>query len=148
MKSTARLRWPILILTLLACVAGFFLRRSQLASLLEDGSVAPGSRVHIYLLILVLAAAAALAVLIYPLLRQQSWKSVFDHKPAFQFLHLPAAVALLVGNLILLITGEAAFSVFTIAAFVVLAGLLYLVLRKGYVPKKGENLNNFAVDHM
>ena len=47
-----------------------------------------------------------------------------------------------------LITGEAAFSVFTIAAFVVLAGLLYLVLRKGYVPKKGENLNNFAVDHM
>lgn len=108
MKSTARLRWPILILTLLACVAGFFLRRSQLASLLEDGSVAPGSRVHIYLLILVLAVAAALAVLIYPLLRQQSWKSVFDHKPAFQFLHLPAAVALLVGNLILLITGEAA----------------------------------------
>ena len=58
------------------------------------------------------------------------------------------AISLIVYQIGGLITGEAAFSVFTIAAFVVLAGLLYLVLRKGYVPKKGENLNNFAVDHM
>ena len=58
------------------------------------------------------------------------------------------AISMIVYQIGGLITGEATFSVFTIAAFVVLAGLLYLVLRKGYVPKKGENLNNFAVDHM
>ena len=58
------------------------------------------------------------------------------------------AISMIVYQIGGLITGEATFSVFTIAAFVVLADLLYLVLRKGYVPKKGENLNNFAVDHM
>ena len=58
------------------------------------------------------------------------------------------AISMIVYQIGGLITVEATFSVFTIAALIVLAGLLYLVLRKGYVSKKGENLNNFAVDHM
>ena len=58
------------------------------------------------------------------------------------------AISMIVYQIGGLITGEATFSIFTIAALIVLAGLLYLVLRKGYVSKKGENLNNFAVDHM
>lgn len=103
MKSTSRLRWPILILTLLAAVAGFFLRRSQLAATLPDG--APGNRAHIYLLILSVAVAVVLAVLLFPLTRQRSWKSVFAYKPAFHLLLLAAAVALLVGNLLLWIIG-------------------------------------------
>ena len=58
------------------------------------------------------------------------------------------AISLIVYQLGGLITGEATFSIFTIVAAVVLAGLLYLTLRKGYQPKKGENLSGFAVDHM
>jgi len=58
------------------------------------------------------------------------------------------AISLIVYQIGGLITGEATFSIFTIAAVAVLAGLLYLTLRKGYQPKKGENLSGFAVDHM
>ena len=58
------------------------------------------------------------------------------------------AISLIVYQLGGLITGEATFSIFTIAAILVLAGLLYLTLRKGYQPKQGENLSGFAVDKM
>jgi ferrous iron transport protein B len=47
-----------------------------------------------------------------------------------------------------LLTGEASFSLFTVVAFAVLAGLLFLLLRKGYTPKNNELQNQFAVDHM
>ena len=47
-----------------------------------------------------------------------------------------------------LLTGEATFGIFTVIALAALAALLYLVLRKGYQPKKGEKLSSFAVDHM
>ena len=39
-------------------------------------------------------------------------------------------------------------TIFTIVALAVLAGLLYLLLRKGYTPKQGEKLSNFSVDQM
>ena len=58
------------------------------------------------------------------------------------------AVSLVVYQLGGLFTGEATFSIFTIAAVAVLAGLLYLILRKGYQPKQGEKLNRFAVEQM
>ena len=58
------------------------------------------------------------------------------------------AISLIVYQLGGLITGEATFSIFTIAAVLVLAGLLYLTLRKGYQPKQGETLSGFAVDKM
>ena len=58
------------------------------------------------------------------------------------------AISLIVYQLGGLITGEATFSVFTIVAVAVLAGLLYLTLRKGYQPKTGEKLGSFSVDHM
>ena len=106
MKNTTRLRWPILILTLLACVGGFLLRRAQLAAMQLDGSAAQGSRAHIYLLILAVVTAVALAAMLFPLARQKSWKSVFAYRPVLYFLHLPAAVGLLVGNLLLLIVKQ------------------------------------------
>ena len=58
------------------------------------------------------------------------------------------AISMIVYQLVGLFTGEAAFSIFTIVAFAVLAGLMYLTLRKGYQPKAGEKLGGFAVDNM
>ena len=58
------------------------------------------------------------------------------------------AISLIVYQLGGLLTGEATFSIFTIAAVAVLAGLLYLILRKGYQPKAGEKLNSFSINHM
>ena len=57
-------------------------------------------------------------------------------------------ISLIVYQLGGLITGEAVFSVFTIAALLVLAALFYLLLRKGYVPAASEKKQDFAVDHM
>ena len=58
------------------------------------------------------------------------------------------AISLIVYQLGGLITGEATFGIFTIAALAALAALLYLLLRKGYQPKAGEKLSSFSVDHM
>ena len=44
-----------------------------------------------------------------------------------------------------LIAGVAAFSVWTVVAFAALAGLLYMLLRKGYVPQEGRRLSDRAV---
>lgn len=106
MKRSLRLRWPIFFLTLVACVAGFFLRRAQLEAMQDNGAPASGSTAHIYLLILVVVTAAALALLIYPLQRQKSWRSVYAYRPLLYFIHLPGVVGLLIGNLVLLIAGQ------------------------------------------
>ena len=58
------------------------------------------------------------------------------------------AISMIVYQIGGLFTGEASFSLFTIVAFAVLAGLLFLLLRKGYTPKNSELQNQFAVDHM
>jgi len=58
------------------------------------------------------------------------------------------AISLIVYQLGGLLTGEATFNIFTIIAAGVLAGLLYLTLRKGYTPKQDERQSNLAVDHM
>ena len=58
------------------------------------------------------------------------------------------AISMIVYQIGGLLTGEATFSIFTVVAVAVLAGLLYLILRKGYQPKQGEKLDRFAVDHM
>ncbi len=58
------------------------------------------------------------------------------------------AISLIIYQLGGLITGEATFSIFTIAAVAVLAALLYLLLRKGYQIRQGEKLSGFAVDNM
>ena len=44
------------------------------------------------------------------------------------------AVSMIVYQLVGLVTGEAAFGIFTILAAAALAGLVYLVVRKGYQP--------------
>lgn len=58
------------------------------------------------------------------------------------------AISMIVYQIGGLFTGEAVFSIFTVAAFLVLAALLYLLLRKGYTPSGSEKQHNFAVDHM
>ena len=58
------------------------------------------------------------------------------------------AISLIVYQFGGLLTGEASFSIFTVLAAAVLAGLLYLLLRRGYTPKESEKPKNFAVDHM
>ena len=58
------------------------------------------------------------------------------------------AISLIVYQFGGLLTGEASFSIFTVLAAAVLAGLLYLLLRRGYTPKESEKPNNFAVEHM
>ena len=50
------------------------------------------------------------------------------------------ATALCVYQIVGLITGEATFGVMTVVAAVVLAGLLYLLLRKGYQIEKSEKI--------
>ena len=45
------------------------------------------------------------------------------------------AISLIVYQLVGLVTGEAVFGVWTVAAALVLVGLLYLLLRKGYSAK-------------
>ncbi len=49
------------------------------------------------------------------------------------------AISMIVYQLGGLLTGEASFGILTVAAVAVLAGLLYLVLRKGYRGETGEN---------
>ena len=51
------------------------------------------------------------------------------------------AISLIVYQIGGLFTGEAVFSVFTVIAVAVLAGLLFLVLRKGYQLPDGKRLN-------
>ena len=58
------------------------------------------------------------------------------------------AVSLIVYQFGGLLTGEASFSIFTVLAAAVLAGLLYLLLRRGCTPKESEKLNNFTANHM
>ena len=58
------------------------------------------------------------------------------------------AISLIVYQFGGLLTGEASFSIFTVLAAAVLAGLLYLLLRRGYTPRGSEKQNNFAVNHM
>ena len=57
-------------------------------------------------------------------------------------------ISLIVYQLGGLFTGEASFSIFTVVAIAAVAGLLYLLLRKGYQPKQNEKLKTFSVDHM
>ena len=45
-----------------------------------------------------------------------------------------------------LFTGEAAFGVFTVIAVALLAGLIYLLVRKGYDPDKAERLSKRSVN--
>ena len=49
------------------------------------------------------------------------------------------AISLIVYQLGGLFTGEANFGILTVAAVLVLAGLLYLVFRKGYRGETGDN---------
>ena len=58
------------------------------------------------------------------------------------------AISMIVYQIGGLFTGEAQFGIFTIAALGILAGLLYLLLRKGYAPKADDPHRSFAVDHM
>lgn len=107
MKRSPGYRWLVILLVLALCLAGYFLRQWQLQTeLLSDGSLAPGSRLHYWLLAVSLLTVVALALLLYPLKRQRSWRSVFLPHPALCFFQLPAAVGLVVGNVLILLQGR------------------------------------------
>ena len=50
--------------------------------------------------------------------------------------------SLIIYQLVGLVIGEVSFGVGTVVALVALAAMLYLLLRKGYVPEKGRNLRS------
>lgn len=105
MKSSNKLL--IFILALVFSVAGFFLRRTQLAKeLLPGGFLAQGSYLHILLLVLTCLLLTALILLLRPLEQRASWKNIFSPAPLSNILMLLSSLGLLVGNLLLLLTGN------------------------------------------
>ena len=70
MKKLLNSQGLLLFLTLAAALAGALLRRYQLANeLLSDGTLVPGSKIHIVLIVLLVLYAAAVIALLRPLRR-------------------------------------------------------------------------------
>lgn len=114
MKTSRISRLLIPLITLFGAAVGFFARRLQLSSeLLVDGSLAPGSYLHVVLAVLALAVTASLAALLLPLRRKGEYADYFTPHPLPNGLQLLAALGLLVGNLALLSGGGEAVSVYT-----------------------------------
>ena len=66
MKKLLNSQGLLLFLTLAAALAGALLRRYQLANeLLSDGTLVPGSKIHIVLIVLLVLYAAAVIALLY-----------------------------------------------------------------------------------
>ena len=67
MKKSNSLQVTLALVVLLGSLIGFFVRRAQLAvELLSDGSLAPGSFLHIVLTVLTLVLLAAMFALLLP----------------------------------------------------------------------------------
>lgn len=95
------------VITLLGALIGFLIRRVQLAvELLPDGSLAPGSFLHIVLTVLTLLLIAALIALLLPLKRSPQLSPYFTEAVLPNALQLVAAVGLICGNLLLWIQGR------------------------------------------
>lgn len=100
---------PILIFiaTLVFAAVGCCLRMLQLSKeLLPDGFLAEGSFLHILLLVLTAVLLAGLVLLLRPLEQRESWRNAFCTAPVSDVLLLVAALGFLVGNLLLLATGN------------------------------------------
>ncbi len=101
-------RWLLLALTFCVAVAGFLIRRQQLATeLLPDGSLAEGSALHILLTVLSgILFVGAIAFLI-PLQKKVSWRQVFPAALLPNLLLILSAIGLIVGNIHLWASGDA-----------------------------------------
>ena len=99
MKKLLHSQGLLLLLTFAAAVAGALLRRYQLANeLLKDGTLAPGSKMHIVLLILLVLYGAVLVLLLRPLRKKRSWREVFPTGRLVYALQIACALVLLIGN--------------------------------------------------
>ena len=107
MKKSTLPQLLLLIVTLLGSLIGFFVRRAQLANeLLSDGSLAPGSYLHIVLTVLTFVLLAAFFALLLPLRRLTGYRAIFTAAPLLNGLQLVAAVGLVCGNVLLWIQGR------------------------------------------
>lgn len=99
-------RWLLLALTFCVAVAGFLIRRRQLATeLLPDGSLAEGSALHILLIVLSGVFFVGLVAFLFPLPKKVSWLQVFPADPLPNVLLILSALALIVGNVHLWASG-------------------------------------------
>lgn len=125
MKKLLNSQGLLLFLTLAAALSGALLRRYQLANeLLSDGTLVPGSKMHIVLLVLLLLFAAAAIALLRPLRRKRSWQEVFPAKRPLNLAQIVCALALFAGNLFVLTGGTATAQPVASGFSVVLAKLL------------------------
>ncbi len=107
MKKSNSLQVTLALVVLLGSLIGFFVRRAQLAvELLSDGSLAPGSFLHIVLTVLTLVLLAAMFALLLPLKRSTGYAPYFTGAPVPNALQLIAAVGLVGGNVILWVQGR------------------------------------------
>lgn len=107
MKKRFHPQWFAIGLTLLLAVAGFLLRRRQLATeLLSDGSLAPGSRLHIYLIVLVFLLVAGLTALLLPLKNRTTCQQVFPPLLLPNLLQIVSTLGLICGNILLWVQGR------------------------------------------
>ena len=106
MKKPDSTRWYLLILTFVASVMGFFVRRQQLATeLLSDGSLAAGSKLHIVLTAMTVVMIFAFIGLLLPLKQDSGWRRYFTSSYIPNALLLLGAALLLLGNGLLLAQG-------------------------------------------
>lgn len=102
MKKQIHTQWWIVILVALTTLGGALLRRQQLLfELLEDGSLAPDSHMHIYLIILCTLCAVGLICLLLPLEKRPRWEQSFSSAILPAALQLVGAVCLICGNILL-----------------------------------------------
>lgn len=107
MKKTKQTQWYLVALALLASVLGAVLRGRQLLYELQpDGSLAPGSTMHIVLMILCAVWAAGAIALLLPLAKKTQWSECFRTSLVPNALQLAAAGLLIVGNILLWIEGR------------------------------------------
>ncbi len=109
MKKLLNSQGLLLFLTLAAALAGALLRRYQLANeLLSDGTLLPGSRMHIVLIALLVLYAAAVILLLRPLRKKRSWQEVFPVNRPLNLVQIACALLLAAGNIFLLTQGKTA----------------------------------------
>ena len=96
-------RWLLLALTFCVAVAGFLIRRRQLATELlpKDGSLVEGSTLHIFLAVLSGILFVGLIAFLIPLRKKESWRQVFPTAMLPNLLLILSAVLLIVGNILL-----------------------------------------------
>lgn len=105
-------RWLLLALTFCVAVAGFLIRRQQLATeLLPDGSLAEGSTLHILLTVLSGILFVGLIAFLIPLQKKESWRQVFPAAVLPNLLLILSAILLIVGNVHLWASGVSAAAV-------------------------------------